>query len=174
MSALLQRLLLLLAVVVMDAAPIDNDEAMRRLEAKPWYVRDTKIGSITIPISPITLVVGILSLWNLLRVFRPKKSWAEASHILMEGDDAKKKLEDMRDNQIKNDATQFAKCARQHSACPSKARGGNLGRFDQGVMAPPFDRAVFDRTNPLEKTIGPVETQFGCHLIYIHKRQINE
>lgn len=173
MSALL--FLLLLAVIVMDhAVPIDNDEAMRRLEAKPWYLRDTKIGGKTIPISPITLVIGIISLWNLWRLFLPKKSWAEASHILMEGDDAKKKLEDMRDNQIRNSATQFAKCARQYSACPSKATGGNLGRFKQGDMAPPFDRAVFDRTSSLEKTIGPVETQFGWHLIFIHKRQINE
>jgi peptidyl-prolyl cis-trans isomerase C len=91
----------------------------------------------------------------------------------MTGPNAKQKLEQMRDEEIQNSATKFASCAKQHSACPSKGNGGNLGRFEQGAMAPPFDRAVFDKDQPLEKTIGPVETQFGWHLIYINKRQIN-
>jgi peptidyl-prolyl cis-trans isomerase C len=176
MSTLLQCFLLLAINAVQVVLALNDDEAMReRLEAKPWYLRDTQIGSTTIPITPVTLVIGLLAFMNLMRVFRgPPKSWAEASHILITGDEhAEQQLKDIRDSEIQNNATKFAKCAKQHSACPSKTNGGNLGRFKQGEMAPPFDRAVFDPNNPLEKTIGPIETQFGWHLIYIHKRQIN-
>ena len=167
-----------------------DNEVMRRLEAKPWYMRNTKFGGttnsgggITIPLSPVTLVIGILSLWNLWKIFHCKKtSWAEASHILMDGNDAKHKLQDMKDHQIQNSATQFARCARQYSICSSNVKGGYLGRFEQGVMVPPFDRAVFDSEtttttttyHPLETTIGPIETHFGWHLIYIHKRQMHK
>jgi peptidyl-prolyl cis-trans isomerase C len=41
-------------------------------------------------------------------------------------------------------------------------------------MAPTFDRACFDPTSELRTTIGPIQTQFGWHLIYVQDRQIPE
>ncbi|WMN59495.1 peptidylprolyl isomerase PpiC [Pseudoalteromonas xiamenensis] len=57
----------------------------------------------------------------------------------------------------------FNKLAKQHSTCPSKRRGGDLGEFNQGEMVKPFDDVVFNK--PLFEVHGPVKTQFGYHLI---------
>jgi peptidyl-prolyl cis-trans isomerase C len=175
MKIILKSLILLSWAVVLIAKE-ETSAHKERLASKPWYMRDTQLpGGKTIPISPVTLLVGTLAIVNLLRGLS-KKSWAEASHILIQdhSDATKQKLQDFKTNQIKNDATKFADIAAKHSSCPSKARGGNLGKFNRGDMAPPFDRAVFDPQSPLEQTIGPIETQFGWHLIYIHKRVIVE
>jgi len=173
---ILQCVLLLSFAVILNAAdsPTEEERRQERLASKPWYMRDTQVFGRTIPISPVTLLVGSLALLNLLRGLT-KKSTAEASHILIAShDDAtKEKLLDFK-TKINNDASQFAAIATKYSACPSKQRGGNLGTFNRGDMAPPFDRAVFDSSSPMEQTIGPVETQFGYHLIYIHKRTIVE
>lgn len=57
----------------------------------------------------------------------------------------------------------FNKLAKQHSTCPSKRRGGDLGEFNQGDMVKAFDDVVFKK--PLFEVHGPVKTQFGFHLI---------
>lgn len=57
----------------------------------------------------------------------------------------------------------FGQLAKKHSQCPSKKRGGDLGEFRRGEMAPAFDRVVF--TKPVLTVHGPVKTQFGFHLI---------
>ena len=60
---------------------------------------------------------------------------------------------------------------REHSTCPS-ARRGREGRmvFSRGQMVKPFDDACFDAATPLGEAIGPVVTQFGAHLIWVHER----
>ncbi|AJI45357.1 peptidylprolyl isomerase [Francisella tularensis subsp. novicida] len=74
--------------------------------------------------------------------------------------------------QIKKDITEgkitFEEAARKHSLCPSGARGGDLGTFSQGQMVPEFDRVVFN--DELNKVHGPVQTQFGYHLLEITSR----
>ena len=170
-----KTLLLQCALVLSTALALDEEERRKeRLAAKPWYMRDTSIFGITIPVSPVTLVIATVAMVNLVRAWRNADSWAQASHILIQdhSQETKTKLQDFK-TKIKNDAVQFANCARQYSSCPSKAQGGNLGKFKKGDMAPPFDRAVFDPESPLEQTIGPIETSFGWHLIYIHKRHLN-
>lgn len=65
----------------------------------------------------------------------------------------------------------FAKLAQQHSGDRSSARrGGDLGLFARGKMAPEFEQAVFDLKQPGELA-GPVKTQFGYHLIELTARQ---
>lgn len=59
----------------------------------------------------------------------------------------------------------FAEMARQYSACPSGAQGGDLGRFGRGMMVPEFDKVVFSA--PLNEVQGPVKTQFGYHLLEV-------
>lgn len=62
----------------------------------------------------------------------------------------------------------FAKLAAQHSTCPSGKQGGDLGAFGPGQMVPEFDRVVFSA--PIGEVQGPVQTQFGYHLIEITDR----
>ena len=81
-----------------------------------------------------------------------------ASHILV-SDRAKA---DELLKQIKQGAS-FESLAREHSSCPSKSSGGDLGCFGPGQMVPPFESAV-KKTSP--GSVGDVvQTQYGYHLI---------
>lgn len=62
----------------------------------------------------------------------------------------------------------FATLARDNSDGPSAPRGGDLGYFQEGVMADEFNDFCFG--NPTG-TIGLVETQFGYHVIKIDDKQ---
>lgn len=62
----------------------------------------------------------------------------------------------------------FAEVARQHSTCPSGQRGGELGEFGRGQMVPEFDQVVFSAD--VGQIQGPVQTQFGYHLIEVTDR----
>ncbi|CCQ09587.1 peptidyl-prolyl cis-trans isomerase C [Pseudoalteromonas luteoviolacea B = ATCC 29581] len=39
----------------------------------------------------------------------------------------------------------FNQLAKQHSICPSKKRGDDLGEFNRGDMVKPFDDVVFNK-----------------------------
>ena len=62
----------------------------------------------------------------------------------------------------------FAVLARKHSKCPSSAQGGALGTFGPGQMVPEFDKVVFSA--PVGEVQGPVQTQFGFHLVEVTLR----
>ena len=83
-----------------------------------------------------------------------------ASHILVKDEaiaaDLKKKIEG---------GEKFADLAKKHSSCPSGQQGGDLGWFTRGQMVKPFEDACF--SNPENKVVGPVKTQFGYHLIMV-------
>jgi peptidyl-prolyl cis-trans isomerase C len=57
----------------------------------------------------------------------------------------------------------FGTLAQQHSSCPSRARGGDLGQFGPGQMVAPFQEATF--ALDVGGLSEPVQTQFGWHLI---------
>jgi peptidyl-prolyl cis-trans isomerase C len=88
---------------------------------------------------------------------------AQARHILVE---TKEACEDLK-SQIEGGAD-FAALAREHSKCPSGASGGDLGSFGPGQMVKEFDEVVFSAE--VGKVQGPVQTQFGYHLIEITSR----
>ena len=88
---------------------------------------------------------------------------ARASHILVESEEKANELL----SQI-NEGADFAQLAQEHSSCPSKAQGGDLGEFGPGMMVPEFDKAIF--SNEAGSIVGPVKTQFGYHLISITSR----
>ncbi len=63
----------------------------------------------------------------------------------------------------------FAEMAKSHSKCPSGQSGGELGSFRPGQMVPEFDKVVFSA--PLNEVQGPVQTQFGYHLLEVTSRE---
>jgi len=69
---------------------------------------------------------------------------------------------------IENGAS-FTDMAKKHSLCPSGRNGGDLGTFSQGQMVPEFDKVVFN--DELHKVHGPVQTQFGYHLLEVTSRK---
>lgn len=88
---------------------------------------------------------------------------ARARHILVKDKQACINLK----TQIEAGAD-FAQVAREHSTCPSGKNGGDLGKFRPGQMVREFDEVVFSAE--VGKVHGPVQTQFGYHLIEITER----
>ena len=88
---------------------------------------------------------------------------ASARHILVDTEEQCLALK-----QEINDGADFADIAKQHSRCPSGASGGELGEFSQGQMVPEFDTVVFN--DELNTVHGPVQTQFGYHLLEVTSR----
>jgi len=88
---------------------------------------------------------------------------ASARHILVksqeECESIKKEIEE---------GTDFAEMAKKHSECPSGQKGGDLGEFSPGQMVKEFNDVVFNEE--VGKVHGPVQTQFGYHLIEITSR----
>lgn len=93
-----------------------------------------------------------------------------AAHILAKFPDgasdadkaaAKKKIEDLKAQLDKGG--DFAALAKENSDCPSKEQGGDLGAFRPGQMVKPFEDAMKSLKDG--EVSGPVETQFGYHLI---------
>ena len=88
---------------------------------------------------------------------------ATARHILVDTEEQCQALKD----EIAGGAG-FADLAKQHSSCPSGKSGGDLGEFGPGMMVPEFDKVVFSAdVNSVE---GPVQTQFGFHLLEVTSR----
>ena len=115
---------------------------------------------------------------------KPDTRVAEASHILLTGPNASTECEQLK-VQIYKDALgwfgkaengvepeklikAFANKARAKSTCPSKAQGGSLGYFPRGQMVKEFDDVAFGAQVGIVH--GPVETEFGSHLILITDR----
>ena len=65
-------------------------------------------------------------------------------------------------------AAKFAELAKANSACPSSAKGGDLGEFTHGQMVKEFDEVAFSQ--PVGKVSDPVKTQFGYHLVMTTKK----
>ncbi len=62
----------------------------------------------------------------------------------------------------------FAALAKEHSACPSGMRGGDLGEFGKGMMVPEFEKASFEQ--PVGEVGELVKTAFGYHIIKVTAR----
>ncbi len=88
---------------------------------------------------------------------------ASARHILVDNEEKCLELK----AEIEGGAD-FADVARQHSSCPSGRQGGELGTFGPGQMVKEFDDVVF--SGELNTVLGPVQTQFGYHLLEVTER----
>lgn len=92
------------------------------------------------------------------------KETVTAKHILVDTEDAAKKIKD----EILAGSVSFEEAAEKYSACPSKEQGGSLGAFSRGMMVPEFEEASF--TLPVGEVSEPVQTQFGYHIIKVTDR----
>ena len=99
----------------------------------------------------------------------------KARHILIraaEGDDAARQaaltqIQDLRRRVLAGE--DFAEVASKFSDDRQSAlQGGELGWFGPGAMVEPFEKAAF--STPVGRIAGPVETQFGYHLIKVEGR----
>jgi len=91
---------------------------------------------------------------------------ASARHILVSNLETCEQLK----TQIEN-GSDFAEIAQKHSLCPSGRQGGELGEFSPGQMVKEFDQVVFNEE--IGRVHGPIQTQFGYHLIEITARNDN-
>lgn len=83
-------------------------------------------------------------------------------HSALTKDQALAKIQDLKKTITPQN---FADLAKKNSTEPGAAQtGGDLGTFGKGQMVPTFENAVWNA--PAGSIIGPVETQFGYHLIY--------
>jgi len=88
---------------------------------------------------------------------------ASARHILVDSEE--------KCNELKAEieaGADFADVAQKHSSCPSGQNGGDLGEFSPGQMVKEFNDVVF--SGEVGVIHGPVQTQFGYHLIDITSR----
>jgi len=103
-----------------------------------------------------------------------KPAMVRASHILIGADGAiaqeektaaRKKAETVL-AEARKPGADFAALAAQHSSCPSRKKGGDLGFFPrEGVMVEPFAAAAFAlKTGEITDI---VETRFGYHIIKV-------
>ena len=90
-----------------------------------------------------------------------------ASHIMLRpSDDAAAELLREWKAEIGDDEAKFQERARASSECRSAPRGGDLGFVTRGKLSPEFDEVIFEEEPGF--VYGPLQTQFGYHLIYLH------
>ncbi|MCB0341922.1 MAG: SurA N-terminal domain-containing protein [Pseudobdellovibrionaceae bacterium] len=100
-----------------------------------------------------------------------------ARHILIKAKQGNKDEEDKAlaqiqkiEEKLKQNPENFAKLAEEFSEdMATKTKQGDLGFFNRGRMVPEFDEVAFNL--PVGQTSGPVQTQFGFHLIKIEERK---
>jgi len=113
---------------------------------------------------------------NLDKMSVPEQIHARHILIKVEGDDESLKaaaLEKISAIQQRLEAGEsFPLVAIDTSEGPSGAQGGDLGFFGRGQMVGAFEEAAF-ALQPGEVS-GPVETQFGFHLIKLEERVVAE
>lgn len=88
----------------------------------------------------------------------------EISRTKEEAEEAAKKIF----ADAKKDGADFTLLARDNSDGPSAPRGGDLGYFQEGVMADEFNDFCFGNE---VGAIGLVETEFGFHVIKVDDKQ---
>ncbi len=93
----------------------------------------------------------------------PGEEW-NASHLLVETEEEAIAARDRIEA-----GEEFADVARDVSTGPSGPNGGQLGWFSAGMMVPAFEEAV--QTLETGGLSGPVETQFGWHIVTLNDKR---
>jgi peptidyl-prolyl cis-trans isomerase C len=107
-----------------------------------------------------------------------QKEQINAQHILFKIDknttdaEKKKKLETAKKvfAEAKKPGADFGELAKKYSEGPTAQRGGDLGTFSRGRMVKQFEDVAFDPKVKPGDILGPVETQFGYHIIKVNEK----
>lgn len=107
---------------------------------------------------------------NYLNADALETTFVSARHILVEEEaEAQQIIEAL------NSGASFAALARANSTdTGSGGRGGELGWSAAAGFVPPFRDAVLDEEQALGTIIGPVESEFGFHIIQVRARETRE
>lgn len=111
------------------------------------------------------------------------KSEIQASHILISykgatradakvtrtKEEAKTEAEKVL-KEVNSNPDNFAELAKQYSDGPSATKGGDLGFFGKGMMAPAFENAAF--ALDVNQISNVVETEFGYHIIKVTDKRV--
>jgi parvulin-like peptidyl-prolyl isomerase len=110
------------------------------------------------------------------------KVYVQASHILIklppkhskeQADLARQKLLTWRQEILKGGKPKFEEIAKQFSECPSKEKGGDIGKFPyKFVVVPEFAQTAFAMQEGQISDV--VQTVFGMHLIMVTSRDKGE
>jgi len=99
--------------------------------------------------------------------FAPQKEFS-AAHILVDTQERAEELKAELDG-----GADFATLAKDNSTdVGSGSNGGDLGWFGLGMMVKPFEDAVV--AAEIGKVSGPVQTDFGWHLVLVKETRIAE
>jgi peptidyl-prolyl cis-trans isomerase C len=111
---------------------------------------------------------------NNLKCFESPPIW-EAAHILVgvrednpDARDRARALAIQIIEALQAHPDQFAGLAQNHSDCPSRDQGGNLGQVTPGQTTPAFEGAL-RRMSPGSISGEPVETPYGFHVIRLDR-----
>ncbi|WP_102106519.1 peptidylprolyl isomerase [Oceaniglobus roseus] len=96
----------------------------------------------------------------------PETEW-HASHILVKTEDEAKELVTALEG-----GKDFAELAKEKSTGPTGPNGGDLGWFSEGMMVKEFEDAV--KTLKPGEISGPVQTQFGWHVLKLQETRQKE
>ena len=131
-------------------------------------LQSAKVGDV---IGPLRTEAGTV-LVNVADIRDSGETYVRASHILLRtspngNKDSIKALAQDIFKRAKGGES-FATLAQQYSSDGSAQNGGDLGYFKKGAMVKPFEDAAF-ATAPGSIT-GPVESQFGYHIIKVEDK----
>jgi parvulin-like peptidyl-prolyl isomerase len=106
---------------------------------------------------------------NTFEDIKKENEEVNAQHILISGEATANTVKD----QLISGELDFAQAAEMYSEDTSNAtNAGNLGWFKHGVMVPEFETAAFDAT--VGEITGPVQTNYGYHLIRVNDKKTFE
>ena len=141
---------------------------------------DDEIATVVFVIPEIGQVVGpVISegeahLVKILGIRPPEEQSVKAKHILFRAAESNQvaraeALTEAQDvlRRLRAGAD-FEQMARDFSDDPSASNGGDLGWFGPGTMVKPFEEAAFGAS--VGRTVGPISTQFGYHLIMVDNK----
>ena len=94
-----------------------------------------------------------------------KGGTVSAKHILTETEEECSSILEA----ITSGEKSFEDAAKESSICPSGEKGGDLGKFGRGQMVKEFEDAAFSAE--LGHVVGPVQSQFGYHLIKVEEKE---
>ena len=147
-----------------------NRHAPRRLETPEQAEIDQGFGAVTGSKDLgeqqcVNSASAVASNWGSWRNQAPANVTARARHILVDSEAVALSL--LKQLIFGADIGQLAM---EHSMCPSKDTGGDLGVFAPCGMAEEFSRFVFDESTPTGTPVGPVSTPFGYHIVIVDER----